>query len=140
MIGAGGTGSFIWYRRKYLKFTWREVFFLGKSDEDKDGSDIQIEIGNKNDDDDYHDGSERNKKLLSRHKQTINLDDEEDAGIPVGSEVDNGFTSTITAKKKQNPKVPPLKGIGLNRKNSKVQPMSLAVEDSPQNSERSSTF
>ena len=47
-MGAGGAGGFLWYRRKYLKLTWREVFFLGKSDEDKDGSDIQIDLGNKN--------------------------------------------------------------------------------------------
>jgi hypothetical protein len=59
-MGLGVTGGTLWYRRKYLKLTWKEVFFINKGDDD--GSNIQVDLDK--DDDDFKDGSERNKKLL----------------------------------------------------------------------------
>jgi len=95
-VAGCGAGGFLWYRRRILKLPWKQVFFIPKGEEDSDGSNIQVDY-------DEDQETKKEKRLLKQRPQTINIDDEEEAGEPIGSEVDGGFSSSV---KRKTSKVP----------------------------------
>lgn len=80
------SAGFLWYRRKYLKLSWREVFFLDK--EDNEGKDLEVNL---EDDDDYGSNGRitpaaitKKTKGRGQTPQVINIDEDEqyDARVP----------------------------------------------------------